>query len=139
MTTPWQRYQSDLQRENFSHDPAQEQAVILLQDLYERLVASSRKHDGGLLRWVRKLRGADIAPQVGLYFWGGVGRGKTYLMDTFFDCLPFRRKLRVHFHRFMQRVHADHCKPFRRKKSPWRVLLSDCRRKRASCASMSFL
>ena len=81
--------------------------MILLQDLYERLVASSRKHDGGLLRWVRKLRGADIAPQVGLYFWGGVGRGKTYLMDTFFDCLPFRRKLRVHFHRFMQRVHAD--------------------------------
>lgn len=107
MTTPWQRYQSDLQRDNFSHDPAQEQAVLLLQDLYERLVESWRERDGGLLRWVRNLRGADIEPQVGLYLWGGVGRGKTYLMDTFFECLPFRRKLRVHFHRFMQRVHAD--------------------------------
>jgi len=41
----------------------------------------------------------------GLYFWGGVGRGKTYLMDIFFHCLPGERKLRMHFHRFMQRVH----------------------------------
>ncbi|MCG8316665.1 MAG: AFG1 family ATPase, partial [Pseudomonadales bacterium] len=39
--------------------------------------------------------------------WGGVGRGKTYLVDTFYESLPFRRKLRVHFHRFMQRVHRE--------------------------------
>jgi len=44
---------------------------------------------------------------MGLYFWGGVGRGKTYLVDTFFDSLPFEEKMRVHFHRFMQRVHDD--------------------------------
>jgi cell division protein ZapE len=107
MTTPWQRYQADLQQEGFSHDPAQEQAVLLLQDLYERLVASSVAHDGAIKVWINKLRGVQIEPQVGLYFWGGVGRGKTYLVDTFFECLPFPRKLRVHFHRFMQRVHAD--------------------------------
>lgn len=107
MTTPWQRYQADLQREDFSHDSAQEQAVLLLQDLYERLVFSRGAHDSGLKAWVRKLRGVEIEPQVGLYLWGGVGRGKTYLVDTFFECLPFRRKLRVHFHRFMQRVHAE--------------------------------
>ena len=43
----------------------------------------------------------------GLYFWGGVGRGKTFVMDLFFDALPFEDKLRLHFHRFMQRVHRD--------------------------------
>jgi len=107
MTTPWQRYQADLQRADFSHDASQEQAVLLLQDLYERLVASSAEQGSGLKAWVRKFRGVEIEPQVGLYFWGGVGRGKTYLVDTFFECLPFRRKLRVHFHRFMQRVHAE--------------------------------
>ncbi|HBH11447.1 MAG TPA: cell division protein ZapE, partial [Gammaproteobacteria bacterium] len=37
---------------------------------------------------------------MGLYFWGGVGRGKTYLVDCFFDCLPFENKQRIHFHRF---------------------------------------
>jgi cell division protein ZapE len=107
MTTPWQRYQADLQREDFSHDPSQEQAVILLQELYERLVASNKEYDRGPKAWLRKIRGLEIEPQVGLYFWGGVGRGKTYLVDTFFECLPFQRKLRVHFHRFMQRVHAE--------------------------------
>jgi cell division protein ZapE len=70
MTTPWQRYQADLQRENFSHDSAQEQAVRLLQDLYERLVARS-EHRGGLKSWFRKLRGEDIEPEIGLYLWGG--------------------------------------------------------------------
>ncbi|OOG25239.1 cell division protein ZapE [Thioalkalivibrio denitrificans] len=47
------------------------------------------------------------APVRGLYLWGGVGRGKTCLVDSFFDTLPFDRKLRLHFHRFMQRVHAE--------------------------------
>lgn len=107
MTTPWQRYQADLQLEDFCHDPAQEQAVLLLQDLYERLVSGPAELDGGLKAWVRKFRGEEIEPHIGLYLWGGVGRGKTYLVDAFFECLPFERKLRVHFHRFMQRVHAE--------------------------------
>lgn len=107
MTTPWQRYQADLQRKDFTHDPAQEQAVRLLQDLFERLLARRRERSGGVLGWLRNLRGKKREPEIGLYFWGGVGRGKTYLVDTFYDCLPFRRKLRVHFHRFMQRVHAE--------------------------------
>lgn len=42
-----------------------------------------------------------------MYFWGGVSRGKTYLVDTFYDALPTQRKMRVHFHRFMQRVHDE--------------------------------
>ena len=107
MTTPWQRYQADLQREDFSHDPAQEEAVHLLQDLFERLMARRSDRNGGLIGWLRGLRDEKNEPEVGLYLWGGVGRGKTYLVDTFYDCLPFRRKLRIHFHRFMQRVHVE--------------------------------
>ena len=104
--TPWERYQADLKREDFSHDEAQEAAVLLLQDLYERLVAGERDQAGLAGAW-RRWRKQAREPEVGLYLWGGVGRGKTYLVDTFHDSLPFEDKLRVHFHRFMQRVHAE--------------------------------
>lgn len=107
MSSPWQRYQQDLQREDFSHDPAQEQAVLLLQDLYERLMASGVGDTGGIKGLLGRWRRQPQAGEVGLYLWGGVGRGKTYLVDAFFDCLPFEQKMRVHFHRFMQRVHAE--------------------------------
>ncbi len=50
-------------------------------------------------------RSAEVMPERGLYIWGGVGRGKTMLMDLFYDCLPVDRRLRMHFHRFMRRVH----------------------------------
>ena len=106
-STPWERYQADLEHEDFSHDPAQERAVRLLQDLHDRLVARRTRREGLFTRLRRSLVGEAPEPEVGLYLWGGVGRGKTYLVDTFYDCLPFPRKLRVHFHRFMQRVHSE--------------------------------
>jgi len=56
--------------------------------------------------WWAKIRGNQREPVTGLYLWGGVGRGKTWLMDLFFDSLPGNDKLRIHFHRFMARVHA---------------------------------
>ena len=108
--TPAQRYQNDLQTADFSYDPAQEQAVEHLQQLYERLLAVEQTaQSGGFInRWLRKFKAPEpVQPEKGLYFWGGVGRGKTYLMDTFYDALPFERKMRVHFHRFMQRVHQE--------------------------------
>ena len=104
--TPWERYQADLKKEGFSHDPAQEDAVRRLQDLYERLLRRRSASSSLRQRWQR-LRGRYDEPEVGLYLWGGVGRGKTYLVDTFYDCLPFEQKMRVHFHRFMQRVHRE--------------------------------
>ena len=50
---------------------------------------------------------APMAPIKGLYLWGGVGRGKTYLMDNIYESLPFEKKKRVHFPRYMRRVHND--------------------------------
>ncbi len=110
MATPLQRYRRDLEQADFSYDPAQEFAVTCLQRLYDELVAQPTPGASGLLSAIKmRLSGrkAPLAPIKGLYFWGGVGRGKTYLMDTFYDTLPFENKLRAHFHRFMQRVHKE--------------------------------
>ncbi len=105
--TPWQKYQADLQRDDFSHDLAQENAVRELQRLYDELTQPQKK-----LTWRVKIKarfgkGMHRPSIQGIYFWGGVGRGKTYLVDTFYECLPFERKMRVHFHRFMHRVHNE--------------------------------
>lgn len=108
MTTalaPRARYERDLQQPGFSADRSQAQAVDALQRVHDDLLNSPPKRRLGSkqLRW----------PAVGgLYLWGGVGRGKTYLMDAFYESLPFNRKLRTHFHRFMLEVHE------RRRKYP---------------------
>jgi len=107
---PLARYQQDLKRDDFSYDSSQESAVKHLQRLYDELVLSQA--DAPKVSFFGKMTAVFNKPEKkvpvkGLYFWGGVGRGKTYLMDTFYDSLPFERKERTHFHRFMQRVHAD--------------------------------
>lgn len=95
--TPRNRYEADLQSGRIVADSAQAHAVDALQRVFDELISSPPKRRLGKLRWAR-------VP--GLYLWGGVGRGKTYLMDAFYDALPFTRKRRTHFHRFMQDVHA---------------------------------
>jgi cell division protein ZapE len=102
--TPLQRYQADLQRADFFHDASQEMAVRHLQRLYDELVAAPKNKPGFFSGLFAK---KNLEPVKGLYFWGGVGRGKTYLVDTFFDALPFKEKTRTHFHRFMKRVHEE--------------------------------
>ncbi|QIR13524.1 cell division protein ZapE [Shewanella aestuarii] len=104
--TPWQHYQQDLKRDDFSHDLAQEQAVKALQRVYDELLEVNKPTSG--LAKMMSLLGKKPARSVqGLYLWGGVGRGKTYLMDTFYDALPGDKKLRAHFHRFMHQLHHD--------------------------------
>lgn len=108
--TPIERYQADLLKPGFARDAAQQMAVEHLQRLYDLLVAAERDGQSKtpLASLFEKLMGPKaVEPIRGLYFWGGVGRGKTYLMDTFYESLPFSRKLRAHFHRFMQRVHRE--------------------------------
>lgn len=120
--TPEACYRMDLQRPDFQYDPGQEHAVKLLQCLYDELLSAKPKEKSevflpmpkakGLFAKIKRTKPVSVAqstPSVvkGLYLWGGVGRGKTYLMDTFYKCLPGERKLRIHFHRFMRRVHKE--------------------------------
>lgn len=103
--SPRQRYERDLQTPGFVRDAAQSAAVDALQRVRDALIAQPPKR--------RLLRRGPRWPKVsGLYLWGGVGRGKTYLMDAFYESLPFTRKQRTHFHRFMMDVHE------RRKRFP---------------------
>jgi cell division protein ZapE len=105
--TPWQKYQSDLQDPEFLYDAAQENAVQELQRLYDELTHPEKKLTWRI-KWRSKFGKGMHKPSIqGVYFWGGVGRGKTYLVDTFYECLPFKRKMRIHFHRFMHRVHQE--------------------------------
>ncbi|MDA3921056.1 MAG: cell division protein ZapE [Salinisphaera sp.] len=97
--SPRERFEIDLEQDDFLRDPAQEQAVDALQSIYERLLDNPTVSTG---LFGRKKKRKLVQ---GLYLWGGVGRGKTYLMDCFFDALPFEQKTRLHFHRFMQKVH----------------------------------
>jgi cell division protein ZapE len=105
--SPLTRYQQDLASGTFQPDAAQLAAVTELQRIYEALTerykATKTRKGLGRIKLAKQLQ----QPVNGLYLWGGVGRGKTYLMDLFCDALPFRRKMRMHFHRFMQRVHKE--------------------------------
>lgn len=105
--TPWEKYQDDLSLIDFQYDEAQENAVKELQRLYDELTQPQKKRTWRVTlktTFGRKMTKPEIQ---GIYFWGGVGRGKTYLVDTFYDCLPFENKMRTHFHRFMQRIHQE--------------------------------
>ena len=75
--TPWQTYQQDLKRDDFVHDAAQENAVRHLQRLYDDLTQAKPKSTGFFANLFGK---NEPEPIKGLYFWGGVGRGKTYLV-----------------------------------------------------------
>ena len=105
--SPLQRYLRDLEKEGFIADPAQRMAVDKLQTLYEALVEDEARRAKQASSFFGKFKKKNLAPVKGLYFWGGVGRGKTYLMDNFYESLPFQNKMRIHFHRFMQRVHSE--------------------------------
>ncbi|MCG7584254.1 AFG1/ZapE family ATPase, partial [Photobacterium sp. OFAV2-7] len=82
--TPQQQYQRDLQQPDFIADQAQAMAVSYLEALYHRMLAPKPEVKTSLLqRLLKREPQAPITPVKGIYFWGGVGRGKTYLVDTF--------------------------------------------------------
>jgi cell division protein ZapE len=90
---------SHAQTHGFTLDAAQERAVEHFERLHDDLIGLERA-ETSLIRLLARKRVVR-----GLYLWGGVGRGKSFLMDSFYGCAAISRKQRIHFHRFMQQVH----------------------------------
>ncbi|TDJ44230.1 MAG: cell division protein ZapE [Gammaproteobacteria bacterium] len=105
------RYLEAIKEHGFSTDQAQLAAIATLDRVREQLIrrASTPCFIARLMpQFMQPWFGAGLsAPVRGAYLWGGVGRGKTFVMDLFFDSLPFEQKLRRHFHRMMYRVHGQ--------------------------------
>jgi len=91
--------------DDLSDDPAQRRVVRLLATLQRRLEHAPPPPRNAIARLLSRRR--RMAPVPGIYLWGGVGRGKTFLMDLFFRSLDLEHKRRFHFHRFMGRVHDE--------------------------------
>lgn len=101
--SPQKRYDEALATGNFSHDDVQAKAVAYLDKLHHEIMANQNENQGF---FASLFKSKPTAPK-GLYMWGGVGRGKTWLMDMFYDSLPIERKMRLHFHHFMKRVQSE--------------------------------
>ncbi len=98
--TPMEYYQQQLDAGFIQKDDQQVEVIQILQTIYEQLLRQQRKRKS-LLKAFKKPK-----PVKGLYAWGSVGVGKTFLMDCFYICYP-HKKLRLHFHRFLERIQAD--------------------------------
>jgi len=115
-------YRQQLKERGFRADRAQEAAVEALNDLRQRLLKKPRAPASGASKLLSKIgKRKPVKPEKGLYLWGGVGRGKTWLMDLFFHSLPFDEKRRRHFHRFMYDVHAQ-LKQLANRESPLEIV-----------------
>ncbi len=99
-------YRREIGQLGYQPDPAQLAVVEEFQRLADELATRGPRRRGGVLSRLAGWLSADPGPSVrGLYLWGGVGRGKTFLMDLFFRLAPVAARRRVHFHRFMLEVH----------------------------------
>ncbi len=113
--TPFVLYQQMLAAGDYQPDEVQLKTVERLDQIYHELISrpsdqSDQKVTGlkqRLNQIFTKNKVTQPEPVKGLYMWGGVGRGKTWLMDLFYQCLPGERKLRLHFHRFMHHVQGE--------------------------------
>jgi len=98
---PSAAYAAGVASGRWQHDPAQQPALAQLDRIHQQLRARA-----AMPAWKRLFGLGDSAPVPGLYLWGGVGRGKTFLNDLLFDQLGTLPRRRWHFHRFMVEVHA---------------------------------
>ena len=95
-------YEAELKTRGYASDPAQLRAVAALERCAEEWAQYKEKRSNGL----KKLLNHPEIPR-GVYMFGGVGRGKSFLMDCFYNAVPIRRKTRLHFHEFMREVHRE--------------------------------
>jgi len=100
--SPAEWYKTTCLKPGFIQDASQAAAIAELDTLWHELVEFKAKRNQILGRSL-------LSPTVpkGIYFWGGAGRGKSFLMDVFFTCVPYKRKRRMHFHNFMAEVHHE--------------------------------
>lgn len=113
MKTPKEVYQAHLTADEIQYDTLQAGVVDKLESLFRQLLDKP-----SLLQSMRLVKPLPIK---GLYLWGNVGAGKTYLMDLFFNALPFPEKQRLHFHVFMKNTH-DELKTLQGQKNPLKTL-----------------
>ncbi len=95
-------YYQECKARGYQPDPAQEQAIVRLQQCEDQWVAYKEIRSNAL---TKKLFHPEL-PR-GVYLWGGVGRGKSFLMDCFYEASPVQKKIRIHFHEFMREVHRE--------------------------------
>ena len=101
-----EQYNKALQQPDMVHDAVQEQAILKLEVLNQALTSNNKN---ALLETIKKIspfKRYQPKPVQGLYFWGGVGRGKTWLMNLFYEELDINEKYRIHFHHFMLEIHG---------------------------------
>ncbi len=119
--SPTARYAMDVAAGVLIEDAAQAAALTHFQRLHDELVARENLRESPLEWLKRPFQKRRTESIKGLYVHGGVGRGKTYMMDVFFESLPVQRKMRTHFHRFMQRVHAE-LRGLKQQKNPLEIV-----------------
>ena len=100
MSSVREAYQAELKARGYQSDPAQLRAIDALQRCADDWAAYKDKRSNSF----KKLFSKPDIPK-GVYMYGGVGRGKSFLMDCFYNAVPIRRKTRLHFHEFMREVH----------------------------------
>jgi cell division protein ZapE len=117
------RYAAALKLRGYDGDPAQLAALNLLERVSAEL-ARERDHRSIMARAARRVLRTPPPLVRGAYLWGGVGRGKTFVMDLFFESLPFQDRLRYHFHRLMYRVHGR-LKSLRHRADPLEIVAAE--------------
>lgn len=118
-------YETQAAALGFQADAAQLAAIDKLESLRSKLIRAETASQSVATRLLSSLtRPRTPAAARGLYLYGGVGRGKTWLMDVFFQSLPFERRLRTHFHRFMRDVHAR-LKTLKQQEDPLKLVAAD--------------
>ena len=124
MTGPLAQYRRRVERGELTSDEAQAEAIAALDRLHRDLVRAGTARRGWRHRLAAIAGRRRTAPVRGLYLWGSVGRGKTFMMDLFFGALPFKDKTRQHFHRFMASAH-ERLKRYRDVENPLELVADE--------------
>lgn len=120
MTLPTQAYQKQIEEGKVIYNPDQFKVMEIFDDIYKQLIERQQRNRKPFNQLLKKI--SKQKPIKGLYLWGSVGVGKTFLMDLFYECLPSNfKKMRMHFHEFMEMVH-NQLKTLQGKKDPLTII-----------------